>query len=353
MSFLIGIAACCVAGVFFGSMFVAVRRCDAGDGIFSQWVISTAILCIGFADFCVQGFPGFYPLAMLGGVFWTIGNSTAVPLIRRIGLGLGLLMWSSSKCLTGWITGRFGLLGMKPNPPASSSLNYVGVALVILGGVVFSLVKVDRNLQGTKNYEADSSAERKEETSEMVEMLSSEKDMAGEQSSKNSRNSINFSEKMICLLVALLAGIFYGLTFVPVIYMIDNPDRFPDHPTDGLSYVFSHFFGIFLMATLIFIVYTAFRRNDPFIKPDLVLPSFLAGLLWATAQTSFFIANQHLSQAISFPIITGLPGCVASLWSVLYFKEIRGSRNLSLFAMALTLTLAGATLVGLSKEVHI
>lgn len=32
MSFLIGIAACCVAGVFFGSMFVAVRRCDAGDG---------------------------------------------------------------------------------------------------------------------------------------------------------------------------------------------------------------------------------------------------------------------------------------------------------------------------------
>ncbi|KAK6052108.1 hypothetical protein COOONC_10386 [Cooperia oncophora] len=106
MTFFIGIAACGVAALFFGSMFVALRRIETGDGIFAQWVISMAILCVGFADFWYRGFPGFYPLAMLGGALWTMGNTTAIPLIKRIGLGLGILLWNSSKCVVGWVTGR-------------------------------------------------------------------------------------------------------------------------------------------------------------------------------------------------------------------------------------------------------
>lgn len=93
MSVAIGLCACGVSAVFFGSMFVPIRKYDASDGkvyptvgelgyfnydflsgMFAQWVMSAAILFIGFLVFCLQGFPGFYPLAMLGGMFWTIGN---------------------------------------------------------------------------------------------------------------------------------------------------------------------------------------------------------------------------------------------------------------------------------------
>lgn len=56
-------------------------------------------------------------------------------------------------------------------------------------------------------------------------------------------------------IAALIAGLFYGMTFVPVIYMMDNPDKFPSFPDDSLAYVFSHYFGIFLTATVIFIGY--------------------------------------------------------------------------------------------------
>ncbi|EYC25576.1 hypothetical protein Y032_0011g1282 [Ancylostoma ceylanicum] len=73
-----------------------------------------------------------------------------------------------------------------------------------------------------------------------------------------------------------------------------------------------------------------FRRNRPIVPPFIFLPSFLSGLLWGIAQSSFFIANQHLSQAVTFPIITMLPGCVASAWSILYFHEIKVSSILAL-----------------------
>lgn len=55
--------------------------------------------------------------------------------------------------------------------------------------------------------------------------------------------------------MSLIAGVFYGMTFVPVIYMMDNPATFPNYPQDGLAYVFSHYFGIFLTSTAIFIGY--------------------------------------------------------------------------------------------------
>lgn len=67
------------------------------------------------------------------------------------------------------------------------------------------------------------------------------------------------------------------------------------------------------------------RKNKPVINNQITLPAYIAGLLWIVAQTSFFIANENLSQTVSFPIITMIPGCVASLWSIFVFKEIRVS----------------------------
>ncbi|KJH46209.1 hypothetical protein DICVIV_07729 [Dictyocaulus viviparus] len=153
--------------------------------------------------------------------------------------------------------------------------------------------------------------------------------------------------------MSLIAGVFYGLTFVPVNYMVDNPHKFPKYPEDGLAYVFSHYFGIFLTATVIFIGYAINKHNQPVVSPFIFLPSFFSGLLWGTAQTAFFIANQHLSQAITFPIITMLPGCVASAWSILYFEEIKGLRNMKILGIAMSITLLGAIMVGLSKVVSL
>ncbi|EYB82240.1 hypothetical protein Y032_0363g3519, partial [Ancylostoma ceylanicum] len=309
MSLVIGLLACLVTSVFFGSMFVALKRFKAGDGIYSQWIMSLAILCVGFINFWYQSFPGFYPFAMLGGFIWTLGNTTAIPLINRIGLSTGVLIWNSVKCITGWVTGRFGLLGMKANQPASDILNYSGLAFVIAGGIMFSLIKanrvgddISRLTGGEEEVIEDTDSEDDSESKSLISKSSS--------SSKKSTKSTIVAlllkyERPICLIMCVFAGICYGINFVPVIYMIDNPDLYPNHPRDDVAYVFSHYFGIFITATLIFIVYTLGRSNQPYAPSDLALPAFVSGSMWAIAQWAFFVANQHLSQAISFPITSG------------------------------------------------
>lgn len=77
--------------------------------------------------------PKFHPFAMIGGVIWATGNFTscdslfkrqssvalimdadrfsagnlaAVPVIKSIGLGLGILIWGSSSLMMGWASSR-------------------------------------------------------------------------------------------------------------------------------------------------------------------------------------------------------------------------------------------------------
>ena len=62
--------------------------------------------------------------------------------------------------------------------------------------------------------------------------------------------------------------------------------QFPDAPKNGLAYVFSHFTGIFLTATVILILYVAYSQNDPQVNPKLVGPAILSGSVWALAMAS-------------------------------------------------------------------
>ena len=64
------------------------------------------------------------------------GNIAVVPIIKMIGLGQGILIWASFNLIIGWVTGRFGMLGLKPEVPSNTTLNYVGISLCILRWVL-------------------------------------------------------------------------------------------------------------------------------------------------------------------------------------------------------------------------
>ncbi|PIO69710.1 hypothetical protein TELCIR_08463, partial [Teladorsagia circumcincta] len=228
---------------------------------------------------------------------------------------------------------RFGLFGMKANLPASQILNYVGLVCVIIGGILFSRIKSE---VGASKKDETRREKDKRDTGTETERLTHEEDTSSTGESESGRKNderdsggedkdtdTDGKRRIIGIGMALVAGVFYGITFVPVIVMIENPDIFPSYPDDGLAYVFSHYVGIFITASVIFVSYAAVKRNRVLIPTFIILPSILAGLLWGIAQSSFFIANQHLSQAVTFPIITMLPGCVVSAWSILYFHEIK------------------------------
>ncbi|XP_041357460.1 transmembrane protein 144-like [Gigantopelta aegis] len=130
-------------------------------------------------------------------------------------------------------------------------------------------------------------------------------------------------KRVLGLVLSVVSGVFYGLMFVPAIYIKDTR---PCASQNSLDYIFAHFCGIYLASTFYFLLYCAVNKNQPKIYPKVVLPGMGSGVMLAVATTLWFITNSILSEPVAFPIITTVPGAIASLfWGVLVFKEIQVS----------------------------
>ncbi|XP_018100571.1 transmembrane protein 144 L homeolog isoform X2 [Xenopus laevis] len=286
----IGFISSAVSVLLYGSNFVPVKKFDTGDGMFFQWILCASIWIVSLVVNIILHSPKFWPLAMVGGCVWATGNITVVPIVKTVGLGLGLLIWASFNLLTGWASSRFGMFGIDPEIVANPNLNYAGAGLSALRGSA----------------------------------------------------------------MAVVAGILYGSNFIPVLYIKDhsknNQSIYAGASQFDLDYVFAHFSGIFLTSTVYFLIYCAIMKNHPKVYPQAILPGFISGVLWAIATCCWFLANNYLSAVVSFPIITAGPGIIAAMWGVLVFKEIKGMRNYLLLVLAFCIVVSGSLLTGFSKK---
>nr|XP_060509881.1 transmembrane protein 144 isoform X1 [Panthera onca] len=130
-----------VAVLLFGSNFVPLKKYDTGDGMFLQWVLCAAIWMIALAVNLILHCPKFWPFAMVGGCIWATGNIAVVPIIKTIGLGLGILIWGSFNALTGWASSRFGWFGMDAEEVSKPVLNYIGAGLSVVSAFIFLFIK--------------------------------------------------------------------------------------------------------------------------------------------------------------------------------------------------------------------
>jgi hypothetical protein len=112
ISISVGYVCIFISNVLWGSQFLAVKHFEIGDGMFFQLFVSIGILVSSFIVDCIQKFPKFYGLPLLGGFFWTMGNLLAVPVVRFLGIGLGSLFWNVASIIIGWAIPRFGLLAI-------------------------------------------------------------------------------------------------------------------------------------------------------------------------------------------------------------------------------------------------
>jgi len=325
---------------------VPVKKYETGDGIFFQWVLCTAVWVVGalvnvvrtsYADHLVSSIQ-FYPFAMLGGILWCIGNAMAVTIIKCIGLGLGMCLWGSVSLMMGWASGTFGLFGLNQETVPRPILNYIGAGLCVVGVVVFVAVK------------SESKKIEQMPTQEEERYLLADPYRAGSiNTTKSSNDSFidrlsDPSKRILGISLSVISGLFYGVNFDPPQYIID---RTPG--ASGIDWAFSHFTGIFVMSTFIMIIYCLIKGNKPVLYPEAVLPGLLSGFLWATAQCSWFVANEKLSLVIAFPLISTGPGLIASLWGVLVFKEIRGAKNFAFLGLGFTIIIIAVVLIAMSK----
>ncbi|XP_029516596.1 transmembrane protein 144 isoform X2 [Oncorhynchus nerka] len=321
-----GFVANSIAVILYGSNFVPVKKIETGD-----------VSMIG--DLILHS-PKFHPLAMLGGAAWATGSLTVVPVVKAIGLGLGVCIWGSSSLLMGWISSRFGLFGIEAQEVARPVLNYCGAGLCLLSGLILFFVRTN---VGELPH------------SECTPLLINRIVNSGVYGPSESWVDVMGAKRKRCVgcLLAVVAGLLYGASFVPILYIKSHA---ADHDSIcygaslyDLDYVFAMCCGIYLTSTVYFSIYCVAMRNRPRLFSRAILPGFLSGLMWTLATYCWFLANNYLSAVVTFPIVCAGNCLVAALWGSLVFKEVKGLVNCSIFIVASCVVLTGSMLTAFSN----
>lgn len=344
----VGFTAAGMAVVAFGSNFIPAKKCEVGNGVFFQFGMSLGILTMGIAVQLIRESPTIYPKAMIGGIMWAVGNVIGVPAIRFIGMGLAITTWGITNMMMGWASGKFGLFGISKEEVSEEYLSYLSVGIACLGLAIVALVKPSTGSKEEK-YGVDEDTTRVYDRLHLITNM----DAPSEHVSPYVARTYGF-------VLALIAGLLFGLNFNPPQSLIDNYADKSLHEDvkysyNGLDYVFSHFLGIFFASLVFCVCNVATESKGPSIFPTvevkgLLIPGFISGFVWAIGQTSWFVANTHLGLVISFPIICLGPSFIASMWGIFLFREIRGTKNIAILCLAFVLIGASCACTALAKE---
>jgi glucose uptake protein GlcU len=340
-----GFIGAAIAVVLWGTYAVPVKLVDTGDGIVFQWITCTAILFVGFIAQFVVGQFNFYPLAMIGGAIWAVGNVTVVPIVGFVGMSLGMLIWNAVNLATGWLAGHFGIWVTADPPAPNPALNIAGFVIAVASVALYLPIK------SAPKPTASSSALPSTDPAQEPLVLNAapspsvdldelnDMDSAAAQASPAS----SIRNKVIGMVMAVLAGLCYGVNMLPVqVLQGQTPNANP------LQFAFSHYTGIWFCSTAILIGYGLVKCNKPFVNPKMILPGLVSGAGWGVAQSAAFYANATLGLTTAYPIICTGPSLVASLVGIVAFKEISGLRNFLWLGAASLATLTGIVMITLS-----
>lgn len=163
---------------------------------------------------------------------------------------------------------------MKPEVPSNQTLNYIGVVMCGLSGVFYLFVSSDSH--------SPRDAERQPLLAEQPNVRGDEDEIVPivVLSTNNTRDDFfvdrlsRSRKRVLGITLSCLAGVLYGFTFTPALYVQDN---YPDASANALDYVFSLYTGIYLSAVFYFALYCALMKNSPKVYPRVILPALISG----------------------------------------------------------------------------
>lgn len=154
-------------------------------------------------------------------------------------------------------------------------------------------------------------------------------------------SSESICQKLSGIILAIVSGTLCGLNNVPPsVYTQSHPNKGPFAP------VFSQCLGIWLTSTLIYVVYSSIARLVKWPVPHSVIrPALVSGSIWAVGFGCMLGGIKGLGYSIGYTLDAVGPVVVSSTISIVVYKEIRGCRKLSLFAVSLSCQLLGVWLI--------
>jgi len=350
----------------------------------------------------------FSSLIVLGGILWSISNYLVVLLVKVLGLGRGFSLYHFVNLVVGYLVGRLGLFGVK-HLQGNLQMCDLGCFFVLVSFSVMCLVEQDEesdpvaapqgpavivpnltNLEegavaaadvqcyreagshkgkdGTAYSEAstDDAALDAETGSQSTVGISTSGGISNgisgldsaiggrtdglnvglsspllEGTSRCSQSSASSTRLLRGILLALLAGGFCGVQSVPA--TLHNAAH-PNEP--AMAAVFPQTLGIWIASSVIYLCYaTAAYASDQSVPHPGIRPAYLSGVIWATGFTFMILAIKSLGYSVAYTLDAVGPIVVASLLSIIFFKEIQGRRQISLYMLAFFCQLIGVGLI--------
>ncbi|XP_060073786.1 transmembrane protein 144-like [Ylistrum balloti] len=355
-----GYISAAAAVIILGNVVVPIKRFETGDGLYFQLMFCHGALFVGAIVQLFRSQAEFYPIVMLGGVVWITANLFMVPIVKAIGMAQGMCVWGICNMLSGWATGRFGLFGIQKEEPDSILLNYVGVLFCIISAVIFSFLKPDiRKVKEQIQTTFPTNPSGHYNSIDPINSAATPRSLSEESllitpTIKHTEEVKIFIDKLpptkkkiIGIAMSVVSGVLYGQTYTPSIYIQQSRKGSSQF---GMDYAFATMCGLFVGNTVYFSIYCFVMRNIPRVYPRASFPGLLTGLLWGTASSLWFLVNDTLSEDVSFPIMTTVPIVINATVGVVFFREIKGKRNLCLLFLGIAVTAAGAAMCALSKR---
>jgi len=179
------------------------------------------------------------------------------------------------------------LFGLHKNTVENPWLNYLGFSLAVVSVVIYAFIKPSIK---TPEEEGPNNSKNDVEKTEYVSINAT----PGHLVDREGASWVDFlsplQRRIVGLSLSVVSGLCYGSNFDPPQWLMDHNKG----SSSALDYVFSHFSGILLAATCYFLIYCILKRNKPTVYPQVIVPGFISGVLWAIAQIAFFCGQPRV-----------------------------------------------------------
>ncbi|KAM9991620.1 hypothetical protein ACTFIZ_005023 [Dictyostelium cf. discoideum] len=360
----IGYIGSAAAIIGFGSNYVPVKKYPVGNGLSYAFILSIGGLCVAFIAMMIHGTFVFSPIGILGGSLWAMANLLIIPIIKLVGLGLGVLLWSSIGIVVGFFSGKFGWLGLEKQIVTHDWMNWLGFVGIVISIFCFFFIKPsleDDVVDKFKNKKGYIDPMDNEEFPILRGSLNSDGPIKFNKYNNNNNNNNGGSDesesstetifdkiptkfkKVAGISMSIICGVLLGVNMIPMqLWKQNHPEASP------FDIIFSQFAGVFLFNAFTFMFYAMIKKS-PQIYPKTVFPSFVSGVMWGIANCGLMISTQNLGYTVGYPISCSGPMIISSLWSVFYFHEIKGTKNLLILCGSFLFLISGIILLAFSS----
>eukprot|EP00457_Paulinella_chromatophora_P007184 gb/GEZN01007205.1/.p1 GENE.gb/GEZN01007205.1/~~gb/GEZN01007205.1/.p1 ORF type:complete len:364 (-),score=49.26 gb/GEZN01007205.1/:443-1534(-) len=363
MSAPLGYFGALTAVVFFGSSYVPTKKYDTYDGMIFQWFMCSGILSLGLAwglltnnwyQVAEQGLYVF-PEGLLGGALWASANMLIPTVVNMLGFGPGFMIWNGGNLVASFFVARYGLFGVQVSEADKTFSNGLGIVFILLSIVVFGMIKPSVTpKKGEKQtllpHTTPGSPHENSLPPQGLYELGAEAKPPTEPQKDQRVAGIFLAVFVGCLLGNSLTPFANWMSQCPVVRKA-NPDTRIIMTCSAMDFLFSQCVGIYIVSTIAFIFYSMFKKWSNKSMPRSALrPAYIAGILWGIGLAGQLLSAGNLGYAAAYPLTAIGPAIVSMLWSLLYFKEIEGKRNVTLMLVATTMVVIGVLLQNHDKQ---